>query len=120
MSRPGRLALFLLLAAPLAPACAHTTASPPASAGRTIGANAPLPRVAYRPAQEFRLANGMRVVIEEVRSRPVVALSFNVLGGSRDEAANEHGGAHFLEHMFYMGTPKHEPREPDVVARPPH
>ncbi|MCI0341537.1 MAG: hypothetical protein L0216_10390, partial [Planctomycetales bacterium] len=41
------------------------------------------------------LPNGMTVIVEEIRSRPVVALSLNVIGGSRDETPEEQGGAHF-------------------------
>ncbi len=53
----------------------------------------------------------MTVLVEEIHSRPVVALSLVALGGSGDETPEEQGGAHFLEHMFYMGTERRARRQ---------
>src|SRR5436309_2818889 len=51
------------------------------------------------------LFNGVRVIIEEHRTSDVVAVQLWVKAGGRDEAANELGLAHYLEHMLFKGTP---------------
>src|SRR5881628_832488 len=51
------------------------------------------------------LSNGVRVIIEEHRTSDVVAVQLWVKAGGRDEAANELGLAHYLEHMLFKGTP---------------
>src|SRR2546428_12990 len=51
------------------------------------------------------LSNGVRVIIEEHRASDVVAAQLWVKAGGRDEAANELGLAHYLEHMLFKGTP---------------
>jgi len=51
------------------------------------------------------LENGIRMVHYPVKG--VVAYCGVVVGaGSRDEAENEHGIAHFIEHMLFKGTKK--------------
>ncbi|PYO00654.1 MAG: hypothetical protein DMD91_09885 [Candidatus Rokuibacteriota bacterium] len=50
------------------------------------------------------LPNGVRVIIEEHRTSDVVAVQLWVKAGGRDEAANELGLAHYLEHMLFKGT----------------
>jgi zinc protease len=50
------------------------------------------------------LPNGLRVVLVEDHSAPVVALSVWVLAGSADERATEAGMAHVFEHMLFKGT----------------
>src|SRR5712692_7238785 len=51
------------------------------------------------------LSNGVRVIVQEHRASDVVALQLWVRAGGRDEAANELGLAHYLEHMLFKGTP---------------
>lgn len=99
--RGRRGALGLVLAAALPTACGGGPTVDGAPPAATVDTS---PGVRHPTAERVVLPNGMTVVIEEVRSRPVVALSLNALGGSRDETPEEEGGAHFLEHMFYMGT----------------
>jgi zinc protease len=63
----------------------------------------PAPAVT-RPAR-YVLPNGVPVIIEEHRASDVVALQLWVQAGARDEASNELGLAHYLEHMLFKGTP---------------
>jgi zinc protease len=56
-----------------------------------------------RPVREV-LANGVRVIVQDHRASDVVALQLWVRAGGRDEAANELGLAHYLEHMLFKGT----------------
>lgn len=57
------------------------------------------------------LNNGVRVVMEKVPSVRSVALGIWVNVGSRDETDSEHGISHFIEHMFFKGTPKRSAKE---------
>lgn len=49
------------------------------------------------------LSNGLRVVTRRVRS-VAECCGVAVLTGSRDESADEHGLAHFVEHTIFKGT----------------
>ena len=49
------------------------------------------------------LTNGIRLLYVPVES-PVVYCGFVVNAGTRDELADEHGMAHFVEHMLFKGT----------------
>ncbi|MDR2423129.1 MAG: insulinase family protein [Prevotellaceae bacterium] len=53
----------------------------------------------------FELPNGIRVIHKQTAS-PVVFCGLTVEAGTRDEEANEHGIAHFLEHTLFKGTKK--------------
>jgi zinc protease len=55
-------------------------------------------------ATEHILANGLRVVLLEDHSAPVVALQTWVHFGSADEAPAVAGIAHVFEHMLFKGT----------------
>jgi zinc protease len=63
---------------------------------------------------EYRLDNGLRVVLFPDDSRPVVTVNMTVLVGSRHEGYGETGMAHLLEHMLFKGTPLH-PAVPKVL-----
>jgi zinc protease len=52
----------------------------------------------------FRLPNGLEVVLEENRAAPVVAFQAWVKIGSADEPREQAGIAHFTEHMLFKGT----------------
>ena len=60
---------------------------------------------------EFILDNGMKVILEENRASPVVALQAWVKVGSGDERDEEAGMSHFIEHMLFKGTEKRKVRE---------
>jgi zinc protease len=53
---------------------------------------------------EHRLANGMRVLLGERHTDPVVAVMVWYRVGSRDEREHEAGVSHFLEHMMFKGS----------------
>jgi zinc protease len=56
---------------------------------------------------EFKLANGLRVLIAENHSAPVATLLVVYRVGSRNEGVGYTGSTHFLEHMLFKGTEKH-------------
>ncbi|MGN0186428.1 MAG: M16 family metallopeptidase [Paludibacteraceae bacterium] len=53
--------------------------------------------------QTHTLTNGIRLLYVPAES-PVVYCGFVVNAGTRDELADEHGVAHFVEHMLFKGT----------------
>src|SRR5438874_238421 len=56
---------------------------------------------------EYRLDNGLRLLLFPDNSRPTVTVNMTVLVGSRHEGYGETGMAHLLEHMNFKGTPTH-------------
>lgn len=66
-------------------------------------------------ARMYRLDNGQTVVIQEVKSNPIVIIDTWVKTGSIDENDENNGVAHFLEHLFFKGTQKHEPGDFDKI-----
>ncbi len=53
---------------------------------------------------EHRLSNGMRVLLAERHSDPVVAVMLWYKVGARNESEREAGVSHFLEHMMFKGS----------------
>ncbi len=78
----------------------------------TVGAESPPPSKAasVEGITEYRLANGLQVLLFPDPSRPKVTVNLTVLVGSRHEGYGETGMAHLLEHMVFKGTPDH----PDI------
>ena len=54
---------------------------------------------------EYTLPNGLRIIHEPTLSK-VAYCGFAIDAGTRDEAANEQGMAHFVEHLIFKGTVK--------------
>ncbi len=56
---------------------------------------------------EYKLDNGLRILLFPDATRPKVTVNLTVLVGSRHEGYGETGMAHLLEHMLFKGTPTH-------------
>ncbi|MBK9669482.1 MAG: insulinase family protein [Thermomonas sp.] len=56
---------------------------------------------------EYRLRNGLRVLLFPDASKPTVTVNLTYLVGSVHENYGETGMAHLLEHLLFKGTPKH-------------
>ena len=56
---------------------------------------------------EYRLDNGLKVLLFPDAAKPTVTVSITYLVGSRFENYGETGMAHLLEHMMFKGTPHH-------------
>ncbi|WP_077035247.1 pitrilysin family protein [Pelomonas sp. KK5] len=58
--------------------------------------------------EEYRLANGLQLLLfpDEAQSTTTVNITYRV--GSRQEAQGEYGMAHLLEHLLFKGTPRHK------------
>ncbi|HVJ84173.1 MAG TPA: pitrilysin family protein, partial [Caulifigura sp.] len=63
---------------------------------------------------EYKLANGLRILLFPDPSKPQVTVNLTVLVGSRHEGYGEAGMAHLLEHMVFKGTPTF-PEVPKVL-----
>lgn len=55
---------------------------------------------------EYKLANGLRVLLIPDASQPKVTVNMTIFCGSRHEGYGETGMAHLLEHMVFKGCPK--------------
>ena len=55
--------------------------------------------------REYRLANGLKLLLVENRVAPVVTFLVLYRVGSRNEAVGHTGATHLLEHMLFKGTP---------------
>ncbi|MBL8151892.1 MAG: insulinase family protein, partial [Blastocatellia bacterium] len=56
---------------------------------------------------EYKLENGLRVLLIPDQSKQTITVNITYLVGSRHEGYGETGMAHLLEHMVFKGTPKH-------------
>jgi predicted Zn-dependent peptidase len=89
--RPASLALTALAAALLSGPL-HAQGS---GGGATPGAI---------PYQEYRLPNGLQVILSEDHSTPIVAVDIWYHVGARNEAKGRYGFAHLFEHMMFQGS----------------
>lgn len=58
---------------------------------------------------EYKMKNGLKVLLVENHTAPVVTLLVVYKVGSRNEAVGYTGATHFLEHMLFKGTKDHNP-----------
>jgi zinc protease len=63
-----------------------------------------LPAIVHAETHEFKLDNGMRVIVQEDHRSPVVVSQVWYRAGSIDEVNGKTGVAHVLEHMMFKGT----------------
>src|SRR5580698_844222 len=56
------------------------------------------------PFKEYKLDNGLRVILSEDHSAPTYSLAITYDVGSRDEKQGRTGFAHLFEHMMYQGS----------------
>ena len=58
---------------------------------------------------EYRLDNGLQVLLFPDNSKPTVTVNVTYMVGSRHEGYGETGMAHLLEHMMFKGPPPSTP-----------
>src|SRR5579862_3193157 len=56
---------------------------------------------------EYKLTNGLHVLLFPDPSKQTITVNATYLVGSRHEHYGETGMAHLLEHMVFKGTPNH-------------
>ena len=96
------LAALLLFVPALAPA-------QPASVGLPAGVTR---GVSIEGVTEYRLGNGLKVLLIPDTSIDTMTVNITYLVGSRQEGYGETGMAHLLEHLMFRGTK----RFPDIKA----
>src|SRR6187200_1751334 len=75
-------------------------------AAPAIAADEPITKLgSVEGITEYKLANGLRVLLFPDPSKPLVTINCTIFVGSRHEGYGETGMAHLLEHMLFKGTP---------------
>src|SRR4051812_1042515 len=62
-------------------------------------------------AQQYRLANGLEVLLHQDRAVPVVAVEVWYHVGSKNERKGRSGFAHLFEHLMFKGSENVGPEE---------
>ena len=100
-----RLAAILIMLALLAPATTLAQRKTGRGMARSSQAAAPLPPV---KVTEFRLKNGLRVILHEDHSTPIVGVNLWYHVGSKNEVPGKTGFAHLFEHMMFQGSKNYD------------
>jgi zinc protease len=66
---------------------------------------------------EYRLANGLKILLLPDASADTVTINVTYLVGSRNEGYGESGMAHLLEHMVFKGTPTRGDLKAELTRR---
>lgn len=77
------------------------------SAPATVHAATPTKVTSVEGITEYRLDNGLTVLLFPDASKPTVTVNVTYMVGSRHEGYGETGMAHLLEHLVFKGTPDH-------------
>ena len=70
-------------------------------------AHAQSPVTSVEGISEYRLDNGLKVLLFPDMSKQTITVNITYLVGSRHENYGETGMAHLLEHMLFKGSPGH-------------
>jgi len=102
------LSAYLIAGACAFVTCGAALAAPtrPLPKGVTLGAS-------VEGITEYRLPNGLKVLLFPDSSRPTVTVNVTYLVGSRHENYGETGMAHLLEHLLFKGAK----RNPDITRQ---
>lgn len=77
---------------------------------------APVKVTEIEGVSEYRLDNGLKVLLAPDVSKPTITVNVTYLVGSRHEGYGETGMAHLLEHLLFKGTPT-IPNLPQELSR---
>ena len=102
----------LLCALPAASSGQEAKARPSPAKRKAAPANAPAAGKPERVTSvegitEYRLANGLHVLLFPDPTKQTITVNITYLVGSRNENYGETGMAHLLEHLMFKGTPRH-------------
>ncbi|HEX2722054.1 MAG TPA: pitrilysin family protein [Gemmatimonadaceae bacterium] len=96
----------LLVTAAFAPAAlAQNRPVAPIDGGVAATAQRAIPPIGY---SEFTLPNGLRVILHEDHSTPIVGVNVWYHVGSRNETRGKTGYAHLFEHMMFQGSKNYD------------
>ncbi|HEY6862963.1 MAG TPA: pitrilysin family protein [Burkholderiales bacterium] len=103
-----KLASLAALLLGLLPAVAAPAGPAPAGAAAPSRVSpAPAKVVSIEGVTEYRLANGLKLLLVPDPSIDTITVHITYLVGSRNEGYGEAGMAHLLEHMLFRGTPRY-------------
>ena len=93
------------------------------SSGPSAGMDAPIVTrptstaagVGLGTVTEYKLANGLQVLVAPSEAADLVTLDVWVGAGTRRETAANNGVAHFMEHLIFKGTPTRGPGQIDAA-----
>jgi zinc protease len=68
---------------------------------------APVKITSVEGITEYRLHNGLRVLLFPDQTKQTITVNITYMVGSKHENYGETGMAHLLEHLVFKGTPKH-------------
>lgn len=112
--RAVSLASALACALTLPPSAeAAQVAQPAKTHSMGAAASATAPRGPLQPVsmvegiREYRLPNGLQVLLNPDDSKPTTTVNMTYRVGSRHESYGETGMAHLLEHLMFKGSPRH-------------
>jgi zinc protease len=80
---------------------------PPAVVETKVVIPPPVKVTSVEGITEYRLANGLRVLLFPDQSKQTITVNITYLVGSKHENYGETGMAHLLEHLVFKGTPRH-------------
>jgi zinc protease len=107
MTKHYRAVLLLSLAVVVLPTYgAEKKKTAPAKS--TTAVTAPVKVTSVEGITEYRLSNGLRVLLFPDPTKPTVTVNLTYTVGSRHEGYGETGMAHLLEHLMFKGTPSHK------------
>ena len=101
MYRPTGVKALIALAMLALPAAAQNKPAKPITVGTASPGERALPPI---PFTEFTLPNGLRVILHEDHSTPIVAVNVWYHVGSKNEQPGKTGYAHLFEHMMFQGS----------------
>src|SRR5256885_2386553 len=79
-------------------------------------APSPTKVVSVEGITEYRMPNGLRVLLFPDKSKPQTTVNVTYLVGCRHEGYGETGMAQLLEHMQFKGTPRHRNPSDEISA----
>jgi zinc protease len=117
-SRRSPATVILALAALAGTATFAAAPKPPAAAPKPAAAAQQVRSI--EGVTEYRLANGLQVLLYPDQSSSTVSINVTYKVGSRHESYGETGMAHLLEHMNFKGTPTHPKIMDELSGRGAH
>jgi zinc protease len=117
VARCTQVVLLVSTLAILAPAFVHAGQAPAAQPSAQS-----LPRGVERVTSvegitEYRLANGLQVLLFPDQSKQTITVNVTYKVGSRHEGYGETGMAHLLEHLVFKGSPRHRNIPQELTER---
>jgi zinc protease len=114
-SRTGLALVAWLLASPFALAQAPAKSAPPATAAKP-SVPGPVRVASVEGITEYRLSNGLSVLLFPDPTKPTVTVNITYRVGSRHENYGETGMAHLLEHLLFKGSKNHPELNQELTA----